>query len=146
MRQTFRYVEQVSGDENPIRVKVRRRLDDTIMPRTISVEVQIREMNGATTGKGAVHEDVLRNLMNGKTELALRDETERSIERLAQAIPDKRSCPIRPGRSPSPAHAATCRVPDCFGMEEKSIPWGLFPTRFDGIFPHTAVIPVQENL
>jgi len=51
MGQTLRYVEQISGDENPIRVKLPHSVDDTIMPRMISVQVQICEMDCATTGQ-----------------------------------------------------------------------------------------------
>lgn len=83
MGQAFRYVEQVSCDEDPIGVKFPHGCDDTIMPWMIAVQVEIREMDCAATGKGAMHKDVLGNLMNGKTEFPLRDETERSIEWLA---------------------------------------------------------------
>jgi hypothetical protein len=52
MRQTFRYIEQVSGDENPVRAKLPYGFGNTIMPRMMSVQVQIREMDCTTTGKG----------------------------------------------------------------------------------------------
>jgi len=51
VRQTFRYVEQIPGNENPIRVEFPHGFDNTIMPRMMSVQVQIREMDGATTGE-----------------------------------------------------------------------------------------------
>jgi hypothetical protein len=52
MGQAFGYVEQISGDENPIRGNPFHRFDDPIMPRVISVKMQIREMDGTMAGQG----------------------------------------------------------------------------------------------
>jgi hypothetical protein len=49
MRQAFGYVQQISGDENPIRAKLLHSLDNVVMSRVISVQMQICEMDGATT-------------------------------------------------------------------------------------------------
>ena len=54
MGQAFRDVEQVSGDENPIRLKLIHGVDNTIMPRVISVKVQVGEMDGTTTGENGM--------------------------------------------------------------------------------------------
>jgi hypothetical protein len=51
MWETFRYVEQVSRDKNPIRVKLAHSFDDTIVPLMIPVQVQISQMHGPMTGK-----------------------------------------------------------------------------------------------
>jgi hypothetical protein len=51
MREAFRNVEQVPGDHNPIRAKFPHSVDDTIVPRTISVQVQISDMDGPATGE-----------------------------------------------------------------------------------------------
>jgi hypothetical protein len=96
MGQTFRYVEQVTGDENPIGVKLPHGFDDTIMPRIISIEMEVREMDRAMAAESAVREDVPRNLMDRKTEFPLRDKAERPIEWLAYTITDTRSHAIRP--------------------------------------------------
>ena len=83
MRQTFRYVEQVPGDENPIRVKFLHGFDDTIMPWIISVQVQIREMDCAATGKGRMLLSEDGNVMIGQTPFPIRNQAERPIEWLA---------------------------------------------------------------
>jgi hypothetical protein len=51
MRQSFWHIEQISCDENPIRVKPLHSGDNLVMSWVISVKVQIREMDGPTTGK-----------------------------------------------------------------------------------------------
>jgi hypothetical protein len=83
MRQTFRYVYQVSRDENPIRAKVPHRVEDTIMPGLISIYVQIGEMNGAMTGKRRTWVSKDGYLMIGQTPFPMGNETEHPIERLA---------------------------------------------------------------
>lgn len=96
MGQTFRYVEQVPGDENPIRAKFPHGFDDTIVPRMISVQVQIREMDCATTGKGRMWVGEDGHVMIGQAPFPMRNEAERPIDGLAEAIPDERSHTIRP--------------------------------------------------
>ncbi len=83
MRQTFRYVEQVPGDEDPIWVKFPHGFDDTLMPRMISVQVQIREMDCATTGKERMWVGEDGHVMIGQTPFPMRNKAERPIERLA---------------------------------------------------------------
>ena len=82
MGQTFRYVEQVPGDENPIGVKFPHGFDDTIMPRMISVQVQVREMDCATTDKERMWVSEDGNVMIGQTPFPMRNHAERPIERL----------------------------------------------------------------
>jgi hypothetical protein len=62
----------------------------------ISVQVQIREMDGATTGKGRMEMSEDGHVMIGQTPLPMRNKAERPIERLAYAVTDKRSHAIRP--------------------------------------------------
>ncbi|BFU89423.1 MAG: hypothetical protein NTAFB01_06100 [Nitrospira sp.] len=83
MGQTFRYVEQVPGDENPIGVKFSHRFDDTIMPWMIAVQVQIREMDCAATGKGRMWLGEDGNVMIGEPPFPMRSQAERPIEWLA---------------------------------------------------------------
>jgi hypothetical protein len=83
MGQTFRYVEQVPGDENPIRVKFPHGFDDTIMSRMISVQVQVREMNCTTTDKERMWVSEGGNVMIGQTPFPMRNLTECPIEWLA---------------------------------------------------------------
>ena len=96
MRQTFRHVDQVSGDENPIRPKFFHGFDDAIMPRMISVQVQIREMDCATTGKELMWMSENGNVMIGQTPFPMWNETECPIERFAQAGADERTQAVRP--------------------------------------------------
>jgi len=96
MRESFGNVEQVPGDENPIRAKFSHGFDDTIMPRMISVQVQICEMDGATTGKGRMKMGEDGHVMIGQTPFPMRYEAECPIERFAYAISDERSRAIRP--------------------------------------------------
>jgi hypothetical protein len=96
MGQTFRDVKQVPGDENPIRAKFPHGFDDTIMPRMIPVQVQIRKMDGSTTGKGRMWVGKDGYVMIGQTPFPMRNKAERPIEWLAEAITDERSRTIRP--------------------------------------------------
>lgn len=96
MRESFRNVEQISGDENPIGAKFSHGFDDTIMPWLISVQVQIREMDGATTGKGRMKVGEDGYVMIGQAPFPMRSKAERPIEWLTEAITDERSRAIRP--------------------------------------------------
>jgi hypothetical protein len=49
MWQAFWHVEQVSRDENPIGAELTHGVENAIMPRVITVKVQIGEMDGTTT-------------------------------------------------------------------------------------------------
>jgi hypothetical protein len=89
MGQTFRYVEQVPSDENPIRTKFPHDFDDTIMPRMISVQVQIRKMDGAATGKGRMWVGEDGHVMIGQTPFPMRNQAERPIEWFAEARADE---------------------------------------------------------
>lgn len=96
MGQTFRYVEQVPGDENPIRAKFPHGFDDTTMPWVISVQVQIREMDCATTGKERMWMGKDGHVMIGQTPFPMRNKAEHPIEWFAEAITDERARAIRP--------------------------------------------------
>lgn len=80
MGQTFRYVEQVSGNENPVRVKFPHGFDDTIMPWMIAIQVQIREMDCAATSKGQMWLGEDGNVMIRQTPFPMRNQAERPIE------------------------------------------------------------------
>lgn len=96
MREPFRYVEQVAGDENPIWAKLAHSFDNIVVPRFISVEVQIREMDGSAPGeyRVAVSEDG--DFVIGQPPFPLWNEAERPIERFAQATADEGSHMVRP--------------------------------------------------
>lgn len=83
MRQTFRYVDQVSRDKNPIRLKIPHGVDDTIVPRMIPVQVQIGEMDCATTDKELMWMDENGNVMIGQTPFPMWNQAEHPIEWLA---------------------------------------------------------------
>ena len=83
MGQTFWDVEQVSRDENPIGVKFPHGFDDMIVPWLISVQVQIRELDCTTTGKGRMWVSEDGHLMIGQTPFPMRNKAERPIEWLA---------------------------------------------------------------
>jgi len=89
MRQAFRDVKQISGNENPIRLKLCHGVDNAIMPRVISVKVQVGQMNGTTTSENGMFVGEDRDLMIGQPPFPMRGKAEDSIERLAQAIADE---------------------------------------------------------
>ena len=96
MRESFRNIEQVPGDNNPIGAKFSHGFDDTIMPRMISIQMQIRKMDGSTTSKGRMDVGEAGHVMIGQAPFPMRYEAECSIKRFAYAIPDERSRAIRP--------------------------------------------------
>jgi hypothetical protein len=96
MRESFGNIEQVPGDHNPIRAKFSHGFDDTIMPRLISVQVQICEMNGATTGKGRMKLGEGGHVMIGQTPFPMGNEAKGAIEGLAEAIAYERPQAVRP--------------------------------------------------
>ena len=83
MGQTFRDIKQIPGDENPIRAKSSHSFDDTIMPRMIPVQVQIRKMDGTITSKGRMWMGENGHVMIGQTPFPMGNEAECPIERLA---------------------------------------------------------------
>jgi len=54
MRKTGRAVQQVTGDENPIRSQSTDPPEDRVVPRQILVEVEITDLYGSSAGQGAV--------------------------------------------------------------------------------------------
>jgi hypothetical protein len=86
--QTFRYVDQITRDENPIRVEISYGCEDTIMPRLISIQVKIREMDCTTTSQSRMCMGKDGNSVIGQTPFPIRDETEQSVEWLAQTVAD----------------------------------------------------------
>ena len=89
MGQAFGYVEEISGDENPIRVESPHGFDNTIMPWMTPVKVQIREMDGTTTSQSRMCASEHGDLVIGQTEFPMGHETEHSIERFAQTTADE---------------------------------------------------------
>lgn len=96
MGQTFRDVEQVPGDENPIRAKLPHGVEDTIMPWVIAVQMQICKMDGAATGKGRMRVGKEGHVMIGQSPFPMRSKAERPIEWFTDAISNERSRAIRP--------------------------------------------------
>jgi hypothetical protein len=75
MRESFGNVEQVPGDENPIRMKLPHGVDDAIVTWAISVNMQVGDMDG-TTSQATMHLRVPRHLMLCKAKFPVGDETE----------------------------------------------------------------------
>ncbi len=96
MRQSFWYIEQITGDQNPIRLEIADDLDNTIMPRTISIDMQVGEMDRTAAGKQPVHMGMLSHLIVGKAILPVWDKAEQPVERMAQRMADGSPCEIRP--------------------------------------------------
>jgi hypothetical protein len=96
MGQPFWYIEQVAGDENPIWAKLAHSFDNIVVPRFISVEVQIREMDGPAPGEYRVAVSEHGDFVIGQPPFPLRNEAERPIERFAQAGADEGSHMVRP--------------------------------------------------
>lgn len=89
MRQAFRHVEQISRNENPIWADLFHSGNNLVMPRVISVKMEIGEMDGTTTGENgmAVGEDG--DFMIAQPPFPMWCKAEDSIEWLAQTIADK---------------------------------------------------------
>ncbi len=83
VRQSLRYVEQVTGDKNPVGVKPGDGGNDAIVPWLITVEMQIAQMNGPTPGQKSVLIGQSRNLVCGQSDFPGRNETKEPIERFA---------------------------------------------------------------
>jgi len=86
MWQAFGYVEQISGDENPIWAKLLHSCDDLVMPWVIAIKVQIREMDRTTTGKRRMPLGEDRDIVIGQTPFPMRNEAKGPVEGLAEAI------------------------------------------------------------
>jgi hypothetical protein len=96
MWQTFGYVKQISGDENPIWVKLLHSCDGFVMPWVISVQVQIREMDRTRTGQRGMPLGEDGDLVIGQTPFPMRNEAKPAIEGLAEARAYERPQPVRP--------------------------------------------------
>jgi hypothetical protein len=83
MRQSFRHVEQVAGDKDPVGAEFSDGCDDEIMPWLIAVEMQIGQMDGPLAGQGAVHIGEPGNLVCGESGFPVGNETKEPIERFA---------------------------------------------------------------
>jgi hypothetical protein len=66
------------------------------MPWVISVKVQIREMDRATTGQRRMPLGEDRDVVIGQTPFPTRNETKRAIKGLAEAIAYERPQAVRP--------------------------------------------------
>ena len=88
MGEALRYVEQITRDENPIRVEILYGCEDTIMPRLISVQMKIREMDCTTTSQSRIYMGKDGDSVIGQAPFPIRDETEQSVEWLAQTVAD----------------------------------------------------------
>jgi hypothetical protein len=66
------------------------------MPWMIAVQVQIREMDGATTGEGGMGLGQNGDIMFGQTPFPMGHKTEYPIQRFAETIADPRSHTIMP--------------------------------------------------
>ncbi len=101
MRQPFRYVEQVAGDEDPVRLEVSDCGDDGIVPWLIAVEMEVAQMNSSSAGQRAVRIGESRDFVRGESDFHAGNETEESIDGFAQAMSDERTGAIGPGRCAS---------------------------------------------
>ena len=96
MRQPFWYIEQVAGNHDPVRLEVADDLDHTIMPRTISIDMQVGEMDRTAAGKQPVHKGMLSYFIVGKTIFPVWSKAEELVEGMPQSMADRGSHAIRP--------------------------------------------------
>ena len=88
MRNTFRHVEQVSGDENPIWAKLLDSGNNLVMSRVISVKMEIGEVDGTTTGENGMTVSEEADFMIGQPPFPMWGKAENSIEGFTQTIAD----------------------------------------------------------
>ena len=97
MRQPFGDVQQVSGDKNPIWLKLIDGGDNVIMTRLMPIDVKIAEMNRPAPGEGPIHLRELRDFIVFQADFPMGKEAKKTIERLAQGMSDESPDTIGPG-------------------------------------------------
>ncbi len=106
MGQSLRHIEQVACNEDPVGLECADGRNDEIVPRLIAVEMQIAQMNGPLAGQGSVSIGEPGNLVCGKADFQMGNETKEPIERLAETISDEGAGVIGPGPC-APCHPIT---------------------------------------
>lgn len=97
MRQSFGDIQQVSGDENPIRPKLFNSKDDVLMPRLMPIDVKIAEMDRPAPCKVPADVRELRHFVAIEPDFPMGKESKKTIKRLAQGMSDKGPDSIGPG-------------------------------------------------
>jgi hypothetical protein len=54
MRHSLGDVQQISGNEDPIRTQIANGVDDPVVPRLVPVDMKVTEVNGPAAGKRSV--------------------------------------------------------------------------------------------
>lgn len=81
MRQAFRHIEKIPGDKNPIGAQFGDRLYEQIMARQVIVEVQVADLDRASSLQWSKGRFQPRDAGGGKSVLIVRDLAEEPVQR-----------------------------------------------------------------
>ena len=96
VRQTLRDIQQVAGNENPVRLQCSDFVGDQLMAGLVAVEMEIAQMDGPVAGQHPVGKGQAGDGMLRQADFALGKQAEEAIEGFTQTCADKRPGTIGP--------------------------------------------------
>jgi hypothetical protein len=96
VRQSFRHIKQVAGNENPVGMQITDPRDDQVVARKVLVEMQVAQVHGSAPCQGPVPVAELGDIMVGQADFPPGHELKKPVEWFTHPVADRRAGAVRP--------------------------------------------------
>ena len=87
-RHAFGNIQQIAGNEYPVRTQVPNGINDLVVPRVMPVDVKVAKMHRPVAGQWSMHRAQAGDFMPVEPDFPMREHAKKSIEGLAEAMAD----------------------------------------------------------